>query len=307
MQQRHWESVSGKNPSRYPQEATRPVTDIDWDDVQSFLAKLNQSDIAKSGRFALPSEAQWEYACRAGSDTAYSFGYGEERLGEYAWYSENSGKITHPVGQKLANKWGLHDLYGNVWEWVNDWYSGYPSEPQQDPDGPDQGSARVYRGGGWTTYAGHCRSAYRYSSDPTFRRDDLGFRLARIGPLSSYPFTVPEEEEQPPESPLAGLQDRLKDGSLAPVMAWLPGGTFMMGENESPYDDEKPAHEVTVSAFSIGQYPVTFEEYDKFCEATSMEKPKDRGWGRDTRPAIYISWEDAAAYCEWLSEQTGEQ
>jgi len=119
--------------------------------------------------------------------------------------------------------------------------------------------------------------------------------------------TLPSERPlKLPKEPVAGLRDQLKDGSLGPWMVWLPDGVFRMGQDDSPYGDEKPAHEVAVSTFSIGQYPVTFEEYDKFCDATERKKPSDSGWGRETRPVINISWEDAVAYCKWLSEQTGE-
>jgi formylglycine-generating enzyme required for sulfatase activity len=274
----------------------RPVINVSWDEAVEYCKWLNK----QTGQdYRLLTEAQWEFACRAGSENAYCFGDDEQQLGEYAWYWDNSEKKTHPVGEKQPNAWGLCDLHGNVWEWVQDWYGDYPSEPQSDPSGPESGSARVIRGGSWSGDAGDCRSAIRYWFDPGIRGSNLGFRLARLGPLSSYPFILS------PEAPVPGLRDKLLDQSPAPLMAWLPGGTFMMGEDESPYDAEKPAHDVTVDAFSIGQYPVTFEEYDRFCEATRREKPSDWKWGRGTRPAIEVSWDNATAYCEWLSEQTG--
>ena len=274
----------------------RSVINVSWDDVVQYCTWLSK----QTGQdYRLLTEAQWEYACRAGSEKAYCFGDDEKQLGEYAWYASNTGTGTEPVGEKEPNDWGLHDMHGNVWEWVQDWYGDYPSEPQSDPNGSESGSDRVVRGGSWSRDAVDCRSAYRDNWQPGDRDDDVGFRLARLGPLSSYPFTLS------PETPVPGLRDKLKDDSPAPLMAWLPGGTFTMGEYESRNDDEKPAHEVSVNAFSIGQYPVTFEEYDRFCEATSREKPNDSSWGRGTRPAIYVSWEHAAAYCEWLSEQTG--
>ena len=285
----------------------RPVIYVSWDDAQAYCQWLRQQT---GQEYRLLTEAQWEYACRAGSDTAWCFGTEEKQLGDYAWYWENAEQKTHPVGEKRANVWGLHDLHGNVWEWVQDWYGAYSSEPQQDPSGPESGARRVCRGGGWDYGADYCRSASRRSwTDPAGRGIPLGFRLARTGPLSSYPFLLPPEPERPPETeePIAGLRDTLKDKTPGPAMVWLPSGVFQMGQEDSLYNDEKPAHEVAVSTFSVGQYPVTFEEYDKFCEATRREKPSDSGWGKGTRPVINISWEDARAYCEWLSEQTGER
>ncbi len=126
---------------------------------------------------ALPTEAQWEYACRAGSTTAYCFGDDSDSLGEYAWYEDNSDSKTHPVGQKKPNAWGLYDMHGNVWEWCADWYGDYPSNAVTDPTGPATGSSRVLRGGSWNYFAGYCRSANRSDSYPDFCSDDYGFRV----------------------------------------------------------------------------------------------------------------------------------
>ncbi len=170
------------------------------------------------------------------------------------------------------------------------------------PTGPETGSDRVIRGGSWSLDAGNCRSAYRLIRRPSRRYGHLGFRLSRTGPLHSYPFTLGPREPEP----IPNLRDPLPDGTQGPAMVWLPGGTFTMGQDDSPHADEKPAHPVRVGAFSIGQYPVTFAEYDRFCAATGCTQPQDRGWGRDRQPAINISWDDAQAYCVWLSGETGE-
>ncbi len=130
---------------------------------------------------ALPTEAQWEYACRAGSTTAYSFGDSSDSLGDYAWYSTNSNGKTHPVGQKKPNAWGLYDMHGNVWEWCADWYGSYGTSAVTDPTGPTDGDSRVLRGGSWLSFAGNCRSAYRYSNNPYRYFNYYGFRVCFPG------------------------------------------------------------------------------------------------------------------------------
>ncbi len=128
----------------------------------------------------MPTEAQWEYACRAGSKTKYWFGDDGSKLGDYAWYGENSGNTTHPVGEKKPNAWGLYDMHGNVWEWCQDWNEDeyYAKSPVDDPTGAATGWFRVLRGGGWLSPARYCRSANRYSVSGE-RNNDLGLRVAR--------------------------------------------------------------------------------------------------------------------------------
>lgn len=133
----------------------------------------------------MPTEAEWEYAARSGREkTDYGFGDDVSQLVDYAWYDKNSDDKTHPVGEKLPNDWGLYDMHGNVWEWVQDWYGPYTTAETaatvvEDPVGPDSGSHRVIRGGGWGSDAGNCRSAYRSYWHPGLARRDLGFRLLR--------------------------------------------------------------------------------------------------------------------------------
>ena len=132
--------------------------------------------------FRLPTEAQWEYACRAGSTTRYCCGNDGAQLGEYAWYNANSGYKTNPVGEKKPNAWGLYDMHGNVWEWCQDWCNGwyYAKSPLDDPTGPTTGSDRVLRGGGWDSGARRCRSAYRYDFAPGDRSYFLGLRVSLV-------------------------------------------------------------------------------------------------------------------------------
>jgi formylglycine-generating enzyme required for sulfatase activity len=175
--QDQWQAVMGTNPSNFKGEANLPVEWVSWDDVQEFIRKLN----AKEGgtKYRLPTEAEWEYAARSGSTTTYSFGNDARQLGEYAWYSTNSGRKTHTVGQKKPNAWGLHDMHGNVWEWVQDWYGPYVADAVTDPLGPASGSSRRLRGGGWGIGAGGCQSAERNRAMPGHRGGSLGFRLLR--------------------------------------------------------------------------------------------------------------------------------
>jgi formylglycine-generating enzyme required for sulfatase activity len=178
--QAQWEAVMGNNPSIFKGDSNRPVEKVSWDDVQEFIRRLNTKE--SGARYRLPTEAEWEYAARAGSSTAYGFGDGVGQLGQYAWYDGNAGNTTHPVGQLQPNAWGLYDMHGNVWEWVQDWYGPYANGTVTDPAGPHAGSNRVYRGGGWRDDARYCRSAYRNNRAPGHRIAILGFRLLREVP-----------------------------------------------------------------------------------------------------------------------------
>lgn len=178
--QQQWRLVMGNNPSRFTGDEARPVEQVSWEDVQAFIHRLNLRE--QSTNYRLPTEAEWEYAARAGSATMYSFGNDMSLLGTYAWYADNSQGTTHPVGQLKPNAWGLHDLYGNVWEWVHDRYGAYTDTTVTDPQGATVGSDRLVRGGSWPYHARYCRSAYRYGLDPTYRFDSIGFRLVKTIP-----------------------------------------------------------------------------------------------------------------------------
>ncbi|MEZ4825769.1 MAG: formylglycine-generating enzyme family protein [Bacteroidia bacterium] len=177
-----WKVVMGTNPSNFKGE-NHPVEKVSWNDTQTFLQKLNE----KTGKtYRLPTEAEWEFAARGG---IYSQDYlyaGSDKLKEVGWYS---GKKTHPVGQKMPNELGLYDLSGNSWEWCEDWYSGGYYQKCADrgmvenPTGPENGSLRVYRGGGWRSNPRGCRIAYRNNFSPEYRAVDLGFRLALSSPV----------------------------------------------------------------------------------------------------------------------------
>jgi formylglycine-generating enzyme required for sulfatase activity len=153
-----------------------PVESVSWDNIAGSSGFLERANRFADGedRFYLPTEAQWEYACRAGISGAHS-----GNLDQIAWYDENAGSKTRPVGQKKANAWGLHDMQGNVREWCADWYGPYPRGAVADPDGATSGSYRVFRGGGWVSVAYYCRVANRRNDYPAYSCNSVGFRPTR--------------------------------------------------------------------------------------------------------------------------------
>ena len=196
LTQGQWESVMGTRPWEgqklgtgevYHREGPDyPAVYVSWDDMQILINSLNTPE--GSGVYRLPTEAEWEYACRAGTETLWSFGDDESRLGDYAWYYDNAlsagGEYAHAVGTKLPNPWGLYDMHGNVWECVQDWrdVSYYSVSPSVDPTGPGTGSSRVVRGGLFYDIARITRSAFRDYFSPGARYYSIGARLLRQGP-----------------------------------------------------------------------------------------------------------------------------
>jgi formylglycine-generating enzyme required for sulfatase activity len=199
--QEEWEAVMGETPSRFQdQSGRRPVEKVSWEDCARFCERLNRRHAGLGAR--LPREAEWEYACRAGTKSAYNDGSActepqgqDPALMKLGWFGENSEGRTHAVKELEPNRWGLYDLHGNVWEWCSDWYGPYGSEEQVDPRGPAEGQFRVIRGGGWFFNAGYCRSARRSGYSPGYRSDDLGFRL-----LAGQPGE-PSKSSQPGAEP----------------------------------------------------------------------------------------------------------
>jgi formylglycine-generating enzyme required for sulfatase activity len=175
--QAQWAAVMGDEPSSFA-GGDRPVERVSWDDAMEFCRRVTEQERA-AGRlpaghaYTLPTEAQWEYACRAGTtedDVA--------DLDAIAWHGENSGAETHPVATKQANAWGLYDMYGNVWEWCRDWYAKYPGGSATDPSGPAVGALRVRRGGSWRLPSGFFFRENRHGLEPSIHSERMGFRLA---------------------------------------------------------------------------------------------------------------------------------
>lgn len=186
--QAHWEALIGKgnNPSWFSGDPNRPMEEVAWDAAKDFCEELTlkmsslRSPSISGLAFTLPTEAQWEYACRAGSTSRFCFGDRYSMLGNYAWYDGNSNYETHPVKTKNPNAWGLYDMHGNVSEWCLDLCADLPGGTVVDPTGPCSGSYRVFRGGGWRDSFGSCRSAFRNGFPPDFHISDLGFRVAAV-------------------------------------------------------------------------------------------------------------------------------
>jgi formylglycine-generating enzyme required for sulfatase activity len=205
--QEQYQRIMGSNPSHFSaadgSKKDYPVENVTWEDAVEFCRRLTElPEEKKAGRqYRLPTEAEWEYACRAGSAADYSVADGK-KLEDHGWFANNSGLrpldatalwkedqsnymerilgnkgSTSRVGVKLPNAWGLHDMHGNVWEWCQDWYGAYPEQTVTDPQGPAEGTAKVARGGGWHNPAAFCRSAYRFRDDPAQRDYDIGIRV----------------------------------------------------------------------------------------------------------------------------------
>ncbi len=168
-----WDAAMGPGSKAPDANANRPKTSMSWNDAQVFIEKLNWMQTAWT--FRLPTEAEWEYACRGGTEGAW---YGD--VDAIAWYAENSGKVSHPVGEKLPNAYGLYDMVGNVWQWCQDRYADYPAEAMVDPHGPESGELRVTRGGSWNDPALLCRSAYRSKNAQDSRFSNLGVRVVAM-------------------------------------------------------------------------------------------------------------------------------
>ena len=196
VMQEEWGRVMSNNPSEF-KGSENPVERVSWDDCQDFLKKLSEKCRMAAGSYRLPTAAQSEYACRAGSMGGWCFGDSEPGLDDYGWFKSNSEGKTHSVGGKKPNAWGLYDVHGNVSEWCADWFAqdNYEASPISDPMGPSSGSSRVNRGGCWTDGAERCRSAYRHGSGPSDRLRFVGLRVLQV--LADKPEGISAEAKVP--------------------------------------------------------------------------------------------------------------
>lgn len=331
-----WSHVMGKGAR---DGDDRPVANVSWEVADEFCRRLSALPEERNvgAVYRLPTEAEWEYACRAGTTTMYSFGNHESRLGSYAWFGNNSGDQvldaaelwdsedddygsllaengcrSHPVGTKRPNQWGLFDMHGNVHEWCSDWHGRDVVEsPVTDPTGPAPGSERIFRGGSWFDPAKNCRSAGRESIPPDEHLRFLGFRVARN--IAQAPAERNRESEDRPsrdrgrgtDVPLnvafkAVLAERPIRNSVGMQLKLIPPGTFTMGDVRG--GREEMPHQVSLTKpYSIGVHEVTNAQWRQVMGAIPS-----RSTG-DDHPVERIAWKDAVAFCQKLSSLPEEK
>jgi formylglycine-generating enzyme required for sulfatase activity len=284
--QAQYEEAMGTNPSSFTGDNNRPVENVSWNNAVTFCNALSEAeglepcydlstwecDFSKNG-YRLPTEAEWEYACRAGTTTNYNTGDSESDLDRAGWYKSNSGNTTHAVGGQEANSYDLYDMHGNVSEWCNDRYGVYSSESQTNPTGPEDGSDRVIRGGSWYSEAINCRSAFRYHYSTDFSNHLIGFRVVRgVIPAPSTEIT----------------------------MVPIPADNFQMGSTTGD-PDEQPVHTVTLDySFQMSATEITQAQYEE-----AMGTNPSFFTGDNNRPVEQVSWYDAVTFCNRLSEAAG--
>jgi formylglycine-generating enzyme required for sulfatase activity len=340
--QGQWKAVMGSEPwkgqGNVKEGPNYAASYVSWDDAVAYCKKLSE----KEGKtYRLPTEAEWEYACRAGTETAWSFGDDETALGDYAWYRETAHdigeKYAHQVGQKKSNAFGLYDMHGNVWEWCNDYYGPdyYKQSPAKDPTGPARGSFRVLRGGSWNDGKSGTRSAFRIWNVADNRLSLYrGFRLVRE--LDSAEKAAAEKAAitaaiakgdwesvlslDPDNSDGLRMKAAAEKAALevlarAPItntigmkLNLIPAGTFTMGSPEGEPDrkDNEQQHPVTISkAFYMQTTEVTQGQWKELMDTEPWKGKQYVKEGPDY-PATYVSWNDAVAYCKTLSEKEGK-
>jgi len=357
-------AVMGTNPSSFSSNPAsgeiqnkRPVEQVTWYDAVEFCNKLSEKEgltpvYTITGRtpstgypitratvtpnweangYRLPTEAQWEYACRAGTTTNWNFGNGG--FGIYVWFDLNSSSKTHQVGLQLANAYGLYDMHGNVWEWCWDWYGTLPATNQNNYTGAVSGTNRVARGGGWISSSVSTHSAYRSGINPYNRNSDIGFRVVRPvddntpSHTHTYSTTYSSNATQHwQECTGAGCDAKIGTANHAPAngicttcryvnmeMVSISAGTFQMGtdlgtfQGTSVYDAERPVRQVTLSAFKMGKYEVTQEQYQAVMGTNPSKftsNPAD-GEIQNKRPVEQVTWYDAVEFCNKLSTKEG--
>ena len=282
-----WEAVMGSNPSLFTSDPNRPVERVTWDECQEFITRLN----ALTGkRFRLPTEAEWEFAARGGNKSqGYKYA-GSNNIDEVAWYLDNSYAVgsgspdygTHIVGTQKANELGLYDMSGNVWEWCQDYFGDYGSEAQFNPTGPETGTNRMRRGGGWDLENASCRVSHRSNRVPTYKYNNQGLRL------------------------VLDVVDVYSVNGVSFTMVPVKGGTFTMGATAEQGDDalewEYPTHQVTLSDYAIGQTEVTQALWEAVMGSNPSLFTSD-----PNRPVERVTWDECQEFITRLNALTGKR
>ena len=318
--QEQWEAVMGDNPSGITKRAKLPVTNVSWDDCQEFIKKVN----AKNGGYRLPTEAEWEYACRAGTTTAYSIGDSLKKID--ANYADGAADSTKTVGSYSPNAFGLYDMHGNVNEWCEDRNAKYPAGAVTDPKGPATGERRIVRGGAFYLKVSSARSSYRTHNTPTLQGGTgYGLRLARtvdfkVTVVSPVPKPVPVEFMPSAENLLVAPFSETKAKEVQKEIAMrlkkeveekvnlgngvsldlilIPPGKFMMGSpaSEKGHRPDEKQHEVTLTkSYYIGKYEVTQEQWEAVMGVNPSEMKGKKF------PANNVSWNDCQDFIKKLN------
>ena len=322
--------LSWRKPG-FPQSEDNPAVCISWNDAVAFCKWLSKET---GEHYRLSSEAEWEYACRAGRKGNYA-----GNLNEIGWYRDNSGGATHPVAQKKPNAWRLYDMHGNAWEWCLDvWHCNYKGAP--DDGGPwlkedylpRVAIRRVLRGGAWCRLDFELGSTYRYRGTPDFRSDGTGFRIVRSeAPVNEEPEISKPAYEYASRQSITGSKLKVNIDGVDFEFVRIPAGEFLMGSEED--NEEMPVHRVRIRySFDIGKTEVTVRQFFAFTEATGYQTDAEKerwAWTRtgrrdwdpeqlicwwnlpfeqsDDDPVTCVSWYDAIEFCKWLSQKTGTQ
>ena len=312
--QSQYKRIMGSNPSRFQGVVSDfneelPVESVRWEDAVDFCNKLNQTEPHNLfGRvYRLPTEAEWEYACRAGTESTYSFGTDKALLSEYAWYKENGADRIHTVGLKEPNPWGLYDMYGNVWEWCFDYGGAYVNSAVKDPSGPAYGDIHVLRGGSFRMYSQGIRSAGIRGHLGRIGLDSSGFRVVLGFPVTPSNVGSPEEKIAVDKS----IESNQIINSIGMRFALIPRGTFMMGSPEVEHwrSDDEALHEVIISRdYYLGIHEVTQDQYLKVVgeNPSFFRGLKVRGSSKE-HPMECVSWKEAVEFCKQLSELPEEK
>ena len=315
---------------------SRPVIHVSWNDAILYANWLSRRDrltpayeVRADGvvwnrtadGWRLPTEAEWEFAARGGLAAEETRHAGSSDIDDVAWFGGNSGGTTHPVGTKQPNELGLHDMSGNVAEWVWDRYALYPDRDENDPAGPETGDSRVVRGGSWLGTDESPRVTYRLGVRPDHRAGNIGFRLLRtitIAPESEEPEPTPQPEPEPDATPEPDpLRDTPADApAVDPTDAVtgvadtvdsrvvrLAAGTFPMGSVDGEFD-ERPVSRVRLDAFEVSRTAVSRAEFAAFTASTGHSSARVETPATD-EPVGNVTWFDAIAYANWLSRNDG--